>query len=232
MERLDLIAYNGASERRNTVQPQAVNLAYAEPCQDQRSRYGSFHFWAVLARIVRRGCGKAGYPQMTQVLKFKEERRRVQRPRLWVREFGNLGAEGSHRGQVSSNVKRVRTPTQSRGRGTQTAGSNTSKPKQAPARLYARTAPGAGPRPCRRCAIVQGAQHFLKSAHLGKCRRFLRRCAPFCKVRTENCAPSKGDGLGHRFRPACAFCDMRCDAKLLERSAARLWPPLDLKVFL
>src|ERR1700722_8713229 len=27
-----------------------------------------------------------------------------------------------------------------------------SRPKPAPARLYARTAPGAGPRPCRRCA--------------------------------------------------------------------------------
>src|ERR1700722_4368616 len=61
-----------------------------------------------------------------------------------------------------------------------------SKPKQAPTRLYARTAQGAGPRPCfegahcvRRCALV------FESAHLGKSRRFLRRCAPFCKVRTK-----------------------------------------------
>jgi len=35
MERLDRIAYNKANEQRNTVQPQAVNLAYAEPCPDQ-----------------------------------------------------------------------------------------------------------------------------------------------------------------------------------------------------
>ncbi len=37
----------------------------------------------------------------------------------------------------------------------------------------------------RRCALV------FESAHLGKSRRFLRRCAPFSKVRTENCASSQ-----------------------------------------
>jgi hypothetical protein len=34
--------------------------------------------------------------------------------------------------------------------------------------------------PIRRCAT------FFESAHLGKPRRFLRRCAAFSKVRTEN----------------------------------------------
>ncbi len=59
------------------------------------------------------------------------------------------------------------------------------------ARLYATTAPGAGPRPpaegahgVRRCAPIS------RSAHLGKPRRFLRRSAPFSKMRTKNCAPS------------------------------------------
>jgi len=36
----------------------------------------------------------------------------------------------------------------------------------------------------------EDAHPFSKSAHLGKPRRFLRRCAPFSKVRTENCAPT------------------------------------------
>ncbi len=77
-----------------------------------------------------------------------------------------------------------------------------SRPKSVTTRLYARTAlhPRAvtrGPRPCfegahrlRRCAP------FSKGAHLGKARRFLRRCAPISKVRTENCAPSKGERCG------------------------------------
>ena len=43
-----------------------------------------------------------------------------------------------------------------------------------------------GAQPVRRCA------RFSKSAHLGKPRGFLRRCAPFSKVRTEKCASSKG----------------------------------------
>jgi hypothetical protein len=66
MERLDRIAYNRANERQNTVQPQAVNLAYAEPCPDQRSRHGSFYLPAVLARNARRWQEKAGYPQISQ----------------------------------------------------------------------------------------------------------------------------------------------------------------------
>ena len=37
----------------------------------------------------------------------------------------------------------------------------------------------------RRCSLDS------KSEHLGKSRRFLRRCAPLSKVRTENCASSK-----------------------------------------
>jgi hypothetical protein len=53
LERLDLIADNKASEQRNTVQPQAVNLAYAEPCLDSGTAFfiaGSFailgvRFW-------------------------------------------------------------------------------------------------------------------------------------------------------------------------------------------
>jgi hypothetical protein len=47
----------------------------------------------------------------------------------------------------------------------------------------------------RRCAPV------FESAHLGKSRRFLRRCAPFSKVRTEKCAPSK-TGVVMLKRPA------------------------------
>jgi hypothetical protein len=44
--------------------------------------------------------------------------------------------------------------------------------------------PAEGAHPVRRCAP------FSRSAHLGKSRRFLRRCAPVYKMRTENCAPS------------------------------------------
>jgi hypothetical protein len=51
MERLERTAYNRANERQNTVQPQAVNLAYAEPCPDERSRHGSFYL-----RRVRSEC--------------------------------------------------------------------------------------------------------------------------------------------------------------------------------
>jgi len=42
----------------------------------------------------------------------------------------------------------------------------------------------------RRCAPV------FESAHLGKPRRFLRRCAGFSKVRTKNCAPSRNSAPG------------------------------------
>src|SRR5580658_8114532 len=48
IERLDLIEDNKANERKNTVQPQAVNLAYAEPCPDERSRHGSFYLRVLL----------------------------------------------------------------------------------------------------------------------------------------------------------------------------------------
>src|SRR5580704_18225900 len=47
--------------------------------------------------------------------------------------------------------------------------------------------PAEGAHVVRRCAA------FSKSAHLGKPRGFLRRCAPLSKVRTENCAPSSGE---------------------------------------
>ena len=39
-----ICAHNQARRERNTVQPQAVNLAYAEPCPDERSRHGFFLF--------------------------------------------------------------------------------------------------------------------------------------------------------------------------------------------
>ena len=82
-----------------------------------------------------------------------------------------------------------------------------SRPQHVPARLYARTAPGAGPRPCFEGAqFVRRCAGFSRSGHLGKARRFLRRCAPISKVRTEICATSKGDGNGHRFRPARKPC--------------------------
>src|ERR1700722_10058782 len=55
MERLERIAYNRANERQNTVQLQAVNLAYAEPCPDQRFRHGSFYL-----RRVRSDCATLG----------------------------------------------------------------------------------------------------------------------------------------------------------------------------
>jgi len=54
-------------------------------------------------------------------------------------------------------------------------------------------------------SLFEGAG-FSRSAHLGKARGFLRRCAPFSKVRTEKCASSSGDGNGHRFRPARNPC--------------------------
>jgi hypothetical protein len=74
MERLEHIEYDAANERQNTVQPRAVNLAYAEPCPDEKSRRGSFHFGAVCARSARRWQAKGYYPQispMTQILEFQ-----------------------------------------------------------------------------------------------------------------------------------------------------------------
>ena len=49
------------------------------------------------------------------------------------------------------------------------------------------TAPGTGPRPCFEGAHCGSKMRnwFSKSAHLGKPRRFLRRCAPFSKMRTK-----------------------------------------------
>ena len=117
-----------------------LNLADAEPCQDQRSRRGFFCF---------------------------------ARARPWTRCRAMPCAQ-LHVGSAGPFVS-IRLKTQR------------SRPKQVPTRLYARTAPGAGPRPCfegaqgvRRCAA------FFGSAHLGKCRRFLRRCAPISKVRTKS----------------------------------------------
>ena len=64
------------------------------------------------------------------------------------------------------------------------------RPKQVAARLYASTAPGAGRRPGSKVAQApsEDAGTVFESAHLGKPRRFLRRCAAFSKVRTKKCA--------------------------------------------
>jgi hypothetical protein len=77
--RLDLndsriCAHNEARRERNTVQPQAVNLAYAEPCPDEKSRHGSFYLRAVFARNARRWQGRAGHPQISRVAGNGERR--------------------------------------------------------------------------------------------------------------------------------------------------------------
>jgi hypothetical protein len=48
LERLDFIGDNKASEQRNTVQPQAVNLAYAEPCLDSGTAFFIAGTFAIL----------------------------------------------------------------------------------------------------------------------------------------------------------------------------------------
>ena len=54
----------------------------------------------------------------------------------------------------------------------------------------------------RRCAPC------FKSAHLGKARSFLRRCAPFCKVRTKKCASTTPPNAG--IRPPCWARGLLC----------------------
>jgi hypothetical protein len=170
MEQLERIEYNQANERENenTVQPRAVNLAYAEPCPDEKSRRGSFHFGAVCARSARRWQGRGGSPWPCASQGMETGERRL-----------------SHENSFRQYTKR-------------------SRPRQVAARLYARTAPHPragtrGPRPrfegahpIRRCAA------FSTSAHLGKARRFLRRCAPFSKMRTKTAHLRKERGAGPR----------------------------------
>jgi hypothetical protein len=65
------------------------------------------------------------------------------------------------------------------------------RPQQVAARLEASTAPGPGQRPGEGAHSLRRCAPFFESAHLGKPRRFLRRCARFYKMRTENCASSQ-----------------------------------------
>ena len=57
--------------------------------------------------------------------------------------------------------------------------------------------------------VRRSARLFEKCAYLGKPRKFLRRCAPFSKMRTENCASSRGERGEHgrwgnaEARPGC-----------------------------
>ncbi len=120
---------------------------------------------------------------------------------------------------VSSNVKQIRTPTQSRGRGTQNRpverdaieaeASVCTTLRRERHRTRERVPEGRGPafedaHRIRRCAPKS------KSAHLGKPRRFLRRCAAFSKVRNFWCASSRRRKRGWVFRrrrsPRAAAC--------------------------
>jgi hypothetical protein len=53
------------------------------------------------------------------------------------------------------------------------------------------SSPKSGQRPCEGAHSLRRCAPFFESAHLGKPRRFLRRCARFYKMRTENCASSQ-----------------------------------------
>jgi hypothetical protein len=200
MERLERIAYNRANERQNTVQPQAVNLAYAEPCPDQRSRHGSFYLPAVLARNARRWQEKAGYPQISHLrISFAFWVSQETRARPWTPVPSDAMCAVARRLGGFVYEALFETTQGDRGR-SKCLHDFTQERHRTRERVPEGRGPAEGAHVVRRCAGVS------KSAHLGKPRRFLRRCAPFSKMRTENCATSKGDGLGHRFRPVRTPC--------------------------
>ena len=136
---------------QNTVQPQAVNLVDTEPCPNPGTAF-------FIAGPVARN------------------------PPLWRTRLQTK--RPSHPAPAAKEAQ-LRTGQEMMNdiefQGTALAPNPTkrSKPKPAVARLYARTAPGP-----RAVPLFEGA-HLLskmrtvfKSAHLGKSRGFLRRCAP------------------------------------------------------
>ena len=144
----------------NTVQPRAVNLAYAEPCPDERSRHGFFGF-----------ASRVGGQEKSRV---SAEFAGDAAERCEVR----CCAPGLSTTCISKNDNMIEAETSLcmtlRDNGT------------APASGY----PRATALPVEGAHLVRRCSPFSKSEHLGKPRGFLRRCAPLCKVLTKNCASS------------------------------------------
>jgi hypothetical protein len=137
----------------NTVQQQAVNLAYAEPCP--KPGHGFFF------------CGPC-----------PRENETAQSPSACGKVCPSAHRPPMNAIDLSGHSPRPLSdkPTEAEASGCATVRANGTGSRATPW--------FEGAHPLRRCAPLS------ESAHLGKPRRFLRRCAPFSKVRTKKCAPS------------------------------------------
>jgi hypothetical protein len=118
-------------ENRTTVQRQPVNLAHAEPCLIQ----GAALFFAGPSRMRTQRL-RAAAPAAKRAIDPQET------PRLRP-DDGGPSPSGTVTGH-SSDDERMKEKLFLQTKPT--------RPKPAAARINASTAPGAGPRPCRRCA--------------------------------------------------------------------------------
>jgi hypothetical protein len=164
LDKLEIFWHNQAND---AVQPRAVNLAYAEPCQNQ----GTAYF------LCGPYCSESGPTADPHAGEAAKPTQRLRQSRIPF-----AGSSGERMSKICF---------------------KTMRPKPAAARLYASTAPGAGPAALAKVrSSVRRCAHFSEVRILENPDVCFEEAHPFSKRRNFSCVPSDCTRAGVCERPA------------------------------